>query len=75
MSYASVTAKIELTGRTHTWRDSEGVVCSVLDLGFMTAILDSAEEARQVAARCLAIAEAIDAMAAEGAAAKEAGNG
>ena len=66
MSYASVTAKIELTGRTHTWRDSDGVVCSVLDLGFMTAILDSAEEARQVAARCTEIADAIDAMMREG---------
>ena len=66
MSHTHVTARVELTGRTHTWTDSEGIVCSSLDLGFASITFDSADDARAVAARCTEIADAIDAMKREG---------
>jgi hypothetical protein len=56
---------LALSDRTHTWTDPDGIVCSVLDLGAADILFDSADEARKVAARCLDIADAIDAKTAE----------
>lgn len=52
-----------LSDREHTWADEDGGVHSVLDLGSVEIVFDSADLARQVAARCLRIAEAIEALA------------
>ncbi len=61
---------ITLADREHTWADEKGQVYSTLDLGSFFVTFDDAAEARQVAARCLAIADAIDAKTAELAAAR-----
>jgi len=61
--------------REHTWADKDGTVWSVVDLGALDITFDSADDARAVAARCLRAADAMDALPAEGAPAKEAGNG
>ena len=65
MSTAHTTSHVFLSDRTHTWADDSGSVFSVLDLGDVEITFDSAEQARQVAARCLEIADAIDAKTAE----------
>ncbi len=66
MTTTYVTAKTQLSDRSHTWRDEQGTVYSVLDLGSTEIIFDSPDDARQIAARCLEIADAIDAKTAEG---------
>jgi len=64
MSTAHTTSHVFLSDRIYTWADS-GSVFSVLDLGDVTVTFSSAQEARQVAARCADIADAIDAKTAE----------
>jgi pyruvate/2-oxoacid:ferredoxin oxidoreductase alpha subunit len=65
MSYVYTRGPVALSDRMHTWKNDDGDTYSVLDLGAVEITFDSAEEARQVAARCLEIADAIDALAAE----------
>ena len=62
MSHVYARAKLSLSDREHTWKDEDGGVFSALDIGGLDIVFDSAEEARQVAVRCLGIADAIDAM-------------
>ena len=66
MSNAYATTKIQVSGRGHTWRDEQGTVYSLLDLGSTEIIFDSADDARLVASRCLEIADAIDTKTVEG---------
>ena len=67
MSRAHTSTEIKLRDyEPHTFKRGDGVVCSALDLGAVDIMFDSAEEARQVAARCTEIADAIDAMTREG---------
>ncbi len=75
MSYVSVHGNLELSDREHIWTDKDGTVWSIVDLGAVDIAFDSAGDARAVAARCVKAAEAMDALAAEGAPVKEAGNG
>jgi hypothetical protein len=62
--YVSTTGTLALSEREHTWGNEDGVF-SVLALGAVDIVFDSAEEARQVGERCLKIADAIDAKRAE----------
>ena len=74
MSHVSFSRTLDLSclDREHTWTDKDGTVWSVVDIGATDIAFDSANEARAVAARCLKAAEAMDALAAEGAPLKEA---
>jgi hypothetical protein len=67
MSYVAVSGTLELSDREDTWRDREGDVWSIVDIGTCTLTFGSAAEARAVAAKILKAADAIDALNAEGA--------
>lgn len=64
MTYVVSRGTLKLSDRKHTWKDGDGIICSVVDLGAFEFTFDSADEARAVAARCLEAAADIDAMAA-----------
>ena len=71
MSRFYTSGTVELCDRRHTWKDNDGNVYSALIFGPADIVFDSAEDARQVAARCLEIADAIEALKREGAAGKD----
>jgi hypothetical protein len=64
MSYVYVNGQVKLSDREHAWTDKKhGTVHAIVDLGLVEIVFDSADEARQVAARCLKAAGAIDSLA------------
>lgn len=65
MSYINFSGKLALSDREHTWVDSDGDVCSTVELGACSIFFHSPEEARAVAARCLKAADDMGALAAK----------
>ena len=61
-TYINVHGTMNLSPRKHAWRDSGGDPHAIVDLGACDIAFGSAEDARAVAAACLAAAEAIDAL-------------
>jgi hypothetical protein len=63
MSFASIDSDVSNPRFGHAWRDPDGGLHSAVKLGDSTLYLDSAADARAIAAACTEAAEALDGLA------------